>query len=202
MGDKSYYQFQVQGRFIGFEPHHDGKLKYFRLETEEGELLIKLAKHLRFLIGPRLTVGDTIEVFGEKTVKPYKGTVKWEAWAVTILASDPQAQATALASEPRVYPTVPHPIEATQPTRLPRKCVQICQKSDCQKRGASRIANTLQQLLADHPEHDQIQIKSMGCMKNCKAGPNVVFMPDKARYSHLQPQDLPSLVTKHFPAAQ
>jgi (2Fe-2S) ferredoxin len=45
----------------------------------------------------------------------------------------------------------------------------------------------------------QVTIKGTGCMKQCKAGPNIV-MPDKTRYSRIRPQDIPNLVDKHFAA--
>ncbi|OBQ32475.1 MAG: (Fe-S)-binding protein, partial [Anabaena sp. CRKS33] len=43
-----------------------------------------------------------------------------------------------------------------------------------------------------------VAIKGTGCMKNCKAGPNLV-MPDKTRYSKVKAEQVPALINKHFP---
>jgi len=52
--------------------------------------------------------------------------------------------------------------------------------------------------LGDRGLTNQVTIRATGCMKNCKAGANLVVMPDKIRYSHITPSDVPELVEKHF----
>ena len=61
----------------------------------------------------------------------------------------------------------------------------VCQKSDCMKRGGKAVCQALEAALSDRGLEDQVTIKGTGCMKNCKAGPNLV-MPDKTRYSRIQ----------------
>jgi (2Fe-2S) ferredoxin len=35
-------------------------------------------------------------------------------------------------------------------------------------------------------------------MKKCKAGPNLLVMPDKTRYKSIQPDEIPQLLEQHF----
>lgn len=52
--------------------------------------------------------------------------------------------------------------------------------------------------IGDRGLTDEVAIKPTGCMKRCKAGPNLV-MPDKTRYSQIHAQAVPDLLDKHFP---
>ncbi|NWF58761.1 MAG: (2Fe-2S) ferredoxin domain-containing protein [Fischerella sp.] len=86
-----------------------------------------------------------------------------------------------------------------QPTKV--ATILVCQKSDCMKRGGKAMCQALQSALSDRGLEDQVTIKATGCMKNCKAGPNLV-MPDKTRYSHIQATQVPALIDKHFATNQ
>lgn len=65
------------------------------------------------------------------------------------------------------------------------------------KRGGKELCHALQKALGDRNLDSQITIQGTGCMKNCKAGPNLV-MPDKTRYSRIQAEQVPALIDKHF----
>ena len=45
---------------------------------------------------------------------------------------------------------------------------------------------------------EQVSIKGTGCLKDCKAGPNIVMMPDKKRYTRVEATQIPALIDKHF----
>jgi len=47
-----------------------------------------------------------------------------------------------------------------------------------------------------------VNIKLTGCLKQCKKGPNLVVMPDKKHYNQVAPQDVPSLIERHFATAK
>jgi (2Fe-2S) ferredoxin len=66
------------------------------------------------------------------------------------------------------------------------------------KRGGKALCQALQSELRDSGLEDSVTIKGTGCMKNCKAGPNLI-MPDKTRYSKIQASQVPALIDKHFP---
>ncbi|MBE9142063.1 (2Fe-2S) ferredoxin domain-containing protein [Planktothrix mougeotii LEGE 06226] len=84
-----------------------------------------------------------------------------------------------------------------QPAVKPAK-ILICQKSDCRKRGGDEICTLLQQELAQRGLEDQVIIQKTGCLKKCKAGPNLVMLPDKTRYSKVEPEEIPALIEQHF----
>ncbi len=75
--------------------------------------------------------------------------------------------------------------------------ILVCQKSDCMKRGADGVCRAMESALSDRSLSNEVTIKGTGCMKNCKAGPNLV-MPDKTRYSRIQEKQVPALIDKHF----
>lgn len=96
-----------------------------------------------------------------------------------------------------IYPSVIPDEPVKQPVVKPAK-ILICQKSDCRKRGGDEICSILQQELAQRGLEDQVTIQKTGCLKKCKAGPNLVMLPDKTRYSKVEPQKIPALIDQHF----
>jgi (2Fe-2S) ferredoxin len=66
------------------------------------------------------------------------------------------------------------------------------------KRGGKALCQALESELRNSGLADSVTIKGTGCMKNCKAGPNLV-MPDKTRYSRIKAEQVPMLIDKHFP---
>jgi NADH:ubiquinone oxidoreductase subunit E len=76
--------------------------------------------------------------------------------------------------------------------------ILICQRPDCMRRGGQAICQALKSALSDLNLEDQVSLRQTGCMKQCKDGPNIIFMPDKTRYSGISPEQVPELVEKHF----
>jgi len=83
----------------------------------------------------------------------------------------------------------------TKPAKT--QTILVCQKSDCMKRGGKALCQALESELINNGLENSVTIKGTGCMKNCKAGPNLV-MPDKTRYSKIKPAQVPVLIDKHF----
>lgn len=96
-----------------------------------------------------------------------------------------------------IFPSVIPGEPVQQPAVKPAK-ILICQKSDCRKRGGDAICTLLQQELAQRGLEDQVIIQKTGCLKKCKAGPNLVMLPDKTRYSKVEPEKIPALIEQHF----
>ncbi|MBD2054751.1 (2Fe-2S) ferredoxin domain-containing protein [Oculatella sp. FACHB-28] len=190
--------FQVEGRFLGLILKDGYKPKAIRLATATGEYPIKLAKEIRFSLPKTLTPGEWIRVIGIQKLDYKEGTVKLKAYQVVPVA--PSQAAIAIppvqSAAPVSQSLTPAP-SATASSKNP--CILVCQKSDCCKRGGRAVSQALEQALSDRDLADQVTIKGTGCMKQCKAGPNIV-MPDKTRYSRIRPQDIPDLVDKHFAA--
>ncbi len=170
-------EFSIEGRFLGFVIKDGYKLKGLRLGTAEGEQYIKLSKELRALLRWDLTPGDWFAVAGEKTLDRKTGEIKLKAYRITPLA--------------------PKQTETVKPAKT-KASILVCQKSDCMKRGGRAVCQAIEESLCDRGLENQVTIKGTGCMKNCKAGPNIV-MPNKTRYCQIDAQDIPALMEKHFP---
>ncbi len=181
MHHKQISAFTLEGRFLGYVLEDGYKIKRLRLGTVTGEQSIKLTKQARASIGRILIPGDWIQVTGEQKLKE-SGEIRLKAHAVqTISPRELKPEAT-VASKPKAS-------------------ILVCQKSDCAKRGGKAICRALEQALDDRGLSEQVTIKPTGCMKNCKAGPNLV-MPGKCRYSQIQPEEIPALVDRHFPSPE
>lgn len=173
-------KFSLEGRFLRFIGEREDKPKRLHLATPEGEYFIKLAKKLR--TSPKNIVpGDWVQISGKKKVS--RGQLKLKASRVY--------------SAPPKYADFPQPTAQLTGTKA---SIMVCQKSPCLKRGAGSVCQALEIALGDRGLKDQVFLKTTGCMNRCKAGPNVVFMPGKNRYSGIHPEEISALVEKHFSA--
>lgn len=77
-------------------------------------------------------------------------------------------------------------------------CILICRKSDCWQSGGKEIYQKLEAELADRGLSDRVQLQKAGCQKLCNQAPNLVFMPNKTRYSHVKPYQVNSLLDRYF----
>jgi (2Fe-2S) ferredoxin len=81
---------------------------------------------------------------------------------------------------------------------VPTAKILICQKSDCRKRGGDAVCKALQQELEQRGLKEQVTLEKTGCLKKCKSGPNLVILPDKTRYSKVEPEAIPVLIEQHL----
>ncbi|MEH2193844.1 MAG: (2Fe-2S) ferredoxin domain-containing protein [Nostoc sp.] len=185
-------EFCLEGRFINFVIKDGYKLKGLMLGTHEGESYIKLAKHLRAAFDLRLPPGTWLQVVGYKKHDLKDGTVTLKAERVMAARSEMGKVGTiAPVQEPPYIDNV-----KVKPAKA-KATILVCQKSDCMKRGGKAVCQALEAALSDRGLEDQVTIKGTGCMKDCKAGPNLV-MPDKTRHSRIQAGQVPALMDKHF----
>lgn len=176
-------EFCLTGKFVGFVLENSYKIKLLRLDTAEGECWIKLSKEARAGLGQVLLPGDWIEVCGDRHLDTETGAVKLKAYKIKHKAGVPM----------QVVPTAR---QASQPKKKPA-CILVCQKSDCCKRGAMEVSQALAEGLRDRNLEQEVMIKGTGCMKHCKAGPNIV-MPDKTAYRRIDASEVPEILDKHF----
>lgn len=190
-------EFQLEGRFLNFILKDGYKIRYLRLSTPSGEYVIKLSKEARALLGQTLVPGDWVQVTGSQKLDDKKGTMSFKAYQITKVAPrsgqpTPSDGLTAPAGmKPDRDNTTPEfatPAKAT---------ILVCQKSDCCKRGGRAVVQALETTLKDRNLADQVVIRGTGCMKRCKAGPNLV-MPDKTKYSQIRPHEIPAVIDQHF----
>jgi (2Fe-2S) ferredoxin len=175
-------EFCLQGRFVGFILEDGYKIKGLRLATAEGECCIKLSKSIRGCLSQGLIAGDWIEVSGERILDWKRGQLKLKAYEVKLIRP----------SHAGLTPPV-----AAKPAK-PQACILVCEKSDCCQKGAMEVCKALAGELRDRGLEQSVTIKKTGCMKQCKAGPNIVIMPDKTNYRRVSPQEIPDLIEKHF----
>ena len=175
-------EFCFEGRFLDFVIKDGYKLKGLLLGTSEGECYIKLAKHLRSAFDLRLPQGTWLQVVGTKQYNAKKDQVTLVGERVMAASADMGTVAAQI------------PVK-TKPAKT--QTILVCQKSDCMKRGGKALCQALESELINNGLEDSVTIKGTGCMKNCKAGPNLV-MPDKTRYSKVKAEQVPALIDKHF----
>lgn len=202
---KSVTNFALEGQFLGFAAKESYKLKYLRLATATGEYTIKIDKELRSTLWRSLIPGEWVQVLGyQKQSDKYEPQLK--AYQVNAAISQNRLIHNELAHNELTYSRLAEvasfppiqPVANNKPVNEePKAKILVCQKSDCCRRGGIAIAKALQDGLRDRHMSDQVTIQGTGCMKRCKAGPNIV-MPDKTRYSGIAPDAIPALIDKHL----
>jgi NADH:ubiquinone oxidoreductase subunit E len=175
-------EFCLEGRFLDFVIKDGYKLKGLLLGTSEGECYIKLAKHLRSAFDLRLPQGTWLQVVGTKQYNAKKDQL-------TLVAEQ------VMAANSNTGIVVEQSLAKTKKSKV--QTILICQKSDCMQRGSKALCQALEFELKNNGLENSVAIKGTGCMKNCKAGPNLV-MPDKTRYSKIKAEQVPVLINKHF----
>ncbi|MCG8366844.1 MAG: (2Fe-2S) ferredoxin domain-containing protein [Pseudanabaenales cyanobacterium] len=189
--------FSLEGRFIGFAPDKKSPFKYLLLATANGDYLIKLPKYLRIDVIRCFTPGDWIFVSGKQKVKLKTGEI-WLKADNIIQASPGQFQEILPAIALKTAPATAKSFQRSSASKATKAKVLVCNKSSCMKRGGKAICKLLESELREQGLTDQISIQLTGCMGHCKVGPNLVFMPDKARYRRVSPKMIPDLISKHF----
>lgn len=101
----------------------------------------------------------------------------------------------------KVSPSIcSEPVATLQATSKQKASILVCQRLDCMKRGGRAVCQALKSAVSARHLEERVTIQETGCMKRCNAGPNLIFMPDRTRYSGVRPREIPALVAKHFPA--
>ena len=172
-------------------------IKSFKLATSQGEYEVKVSKELRNRLSEirkQLKLGCSLKVVGKKEYKVNKGKVKYEADLVEFLEK-PQSKFVEDSDSPldRQSST----IEAQAQVK-PKAKVLFCQKSTCWKKGGKAAYEALQEELENRGLADRVTIQKTGCLKQCKKAPNMVMMPDKARYSKVKEKQVVGLIDKHL----
>jgi (2Fe-2S) ferredoxin len=197
---KEVSDFCLEGRFIDFVIKDGYKLKGLQIWTADGECYVKLAKHLRFAFDLGLPPGTWLQIVGKKKHELATGQVTLKAERVMAARQDVANETITQMGMPSRVSQLQEPTSISKENKKSTKTkstILVCQKSDCMKRGGKALCQALEATLSDRGLEDQVTIKGTGCMKNCKAGPNLV-MPDKTRYSRISAAQVPALMDKHF----
>ncbi len=183
--------FCLEGRFEGFMAGSKSPFKYLNLYSTDGQYVIKLPKSVRLMLFGYLQTGDWIRVVGTESINKETGEPKFKAREVVRVTMPVEVVNTPLddAEEQMV---------AKAKKKQSRPKILICQKSTCRKRGAGQVCHEVETALATHGLTDTVQVKLTGCMDKCKAGPNLVVMPHKQRYTKVKPDQVSDLIAQHF----
>ena len=212
---KQVSEFSLEGEILSLIIEDGYKLKYLRICSDHGiEFLVKLCKELRESLSSVLTPGLRVLVTGEKQLNSKNGKLKLKAYSLKLSGSNNGAsQPLELANAPVAFVTSPGAIDnksipsgtasktAVTSTKTKAK-ILVCQKSDCQKRGGAAVCKALENALNARGLEGQVTVQGTGCLKQCKAGPNIVLMPDKTRYSRIKPAEISAIIDKHFIAVK
>ncbi|MFM9267340.1 (2Fe-2S) ferredoxin domain-containing protein [Tychonema sp. BBK16] len=201
---KQVSEFSLEGEILSLIIEDGYKLKYLRISCDRGvEFLVKLCKELRASLSSVLTPGLRVQVVGEKEHNLKNGKIKLKAYSLKLSGSNDQG----LKQLDRTNVPVGIVIaDRTKPPQTPKAATKtnakilVCQKSDCQKRGGAAVCKALEDALNSRGLAKQVTVQGTGCLKQCKAGPNIVVMPDKTRYSRIKPAEIPAILDKHFTA--
>lgn len=171
-------EFSLIGQLVGFVVKDGYKVKYLRLNVSEREYWIKISKEVRAQLSYAMTTGSCLEVSGISKLCLKTGKLTLEADLITLNPSEEKS--------------TPTPKKSAKVAKI-----LVCEKSTCWKRGGQQICEAIAQNLKERGLHDTVEIRRTGCLKQCKSAPNLVILPDKAKYSGVRPQEIPSLLAKH-----
>lgn len=190
---------------IADQKNQQKKIKYLKLETEEGSYWIKIPRELRKQI-PSLPLGCQLEIRGRAKQGSKTGkisNIKYKAQTIIIIASESldlidtaiQAQ-TKTKTKTKIASLLPVLNGKMQPK--PKAKVLICSKSNCWKKGGQKVCAAIESILEDHHLTQEIPIKQTGCLNQCKKAPAIIMMPDKARYNKVQPKQAREMIEQHL----
>ncbi|MEA5464579.1 (2Fe-2S) ferredoxin domain-containing protein [Leptothoe sp. PORK10 BA2] len=185
---KDKQSFCLEGQFEGFMAGDKSPFKYLSLADLHGRHRIKLSKSVQVMLFGYLQVGDSIRVVGKQSTDQVTGEPKFKAREVVKI-------------KPReLVTTQTNDVPQGKPTKANGKPpkILICQKSTCRKRGAAQVCREVEAALANHGLTDTVGIQLTGCMDKCGAGPNLVVMPHKQRYTKVKPGQVAELIAQHF----
>ncbi|NET51240.1 MAG: (2Fe-2S) ferredoxin domain-containing protein [Merismopedia sp. SIO2A8] len=205
-------RFSLEGRFLGFASGKKTPFKYLMVMGPDGETYIKLRKSLRMMLFRYLVPGDWVQIVGQQKWDSDNDALSYKADEVMRISAptditldagvkgDLQKSVTPTTNGPQNYSQdCSSNLSGTQhPAKQGKKDkILICQKSSCRKRGATVVGQMVERSLSRLGLSEQVTVKYTGCMDRCKAGPNMVFMPSKAKYSRVEPGMVDTLVQQH-----
>lgn len=175
-------EFTIVGQLKDFTISSKARVKYLHLSTAEAEYSIKVAKEQKTILSQHLTPGCWLKITGMKKHELHKEQVKYKAYRIELLAEH---------------------LPNTLTTSTPRKVkVLFCQSSNCWKKGGKTACEILQAELRSQGIEDRVEIKTSGCLKQCKQAPNLIIMPGGNRYSRVRPKNISRLISQYLPSRE
>ena len=171
-------EFTIVGKLEDCIANSKGCIKYLYLSTPEADYTIEVASQT---IGKHLPPRCWLKVTGMRKYEIHKDRVKYKAYKIELLQAPAREKATSSKA-----------IATEKP-----KAILVCQGSSCRKNGG-QICELLQTQLQAKNMSDRVEIRTTGCLKQCKQAPNLIIMPGGIRYSRVQPKQISKLTAKHL----
>jgi (2Fe-2S) ferredoxin len=195
--------FALSGQLSGFVIKDGYQIKYLRIVVAEREYWIKLPKEMRHTFNPEIIPGCWLDVIGIRK-QSKTGKLKLEATEVRLADSSVSkldfngslAQRRRGAEEKRGENLSLS--RFSRGSQVAQTRIFVCRKSSCQKKGGRAICQAIEESLRTHQLEEEVEVKLTGCLKQCKHGPNLIIMPDKARYGRVKPEQIPELLARHL----
>ncbi len=158
---KQVTPFRIEGQVLEVVQHSKDLVKALRLRTHRGDIEIKVAKVLRDRWRPEsLCPGMIVEISGREIYDALTGRTKFKADVVHTPSMS--------VLRPEVLPTE---TRRCQQSAQPEGTILICRK--CQEKS---VCKALTAELENRDLSDCVKVKFTGCLKRCKAAPNVVVI--------------------------
>ena len=178
--------FTLVGKLEDLVIKSNGRVQYLQLSTDEGEYWLKVAPERQNTLGQHLKVGCWLKVKGMRKNKLHKGEVDYKVFTIELL------------SQPIPENSLPSNSAVTTIAKPKANAkVLFCQKSNCWQQGGKAACEWLKAELQSRGISEQVEIKTIGCLKQCQQAPNLVILPDKVRYSRVRPKQISKFIDKH-----
>ncbi|ERN42292.1 ferredoxin [Rubidibacter lacunae KORDI 51-2] len=178
-------EFDWTGNLLGLVIKKGYKVKYLRLEVADREYWVKVPKALRGDVDLAMRPGCHLAVSGWAVRCRKTGKLELEAESIRF-ADAPKANAADSSGSEK---------PSSEPVRSAK--VLLCMGSDCRKRGGGAALAAFKDSVQESRSVGSLEVRTMGCMKACKHGPNVLVMPDKARYGGVDARQAAAIVARH-----
>ncbi|MDJ0690340.1 MAG: (2Fe-2S) ferredoxin domain-containing protein [Xenococcaceae cyanobacterium MO_188.B32] len=196
-------EFRLVGTVSKFILKKHGKVKGFELQTPKGNFYFKIPHKLHKRLNCQLYPDVKLEVKGKANVCPKKAKIKLKIEQIKVLSPNPSPPPFNLAFfdsrtlENSATLESNTALENSTTSDIKGK-ILLCKKSSCWKRGGKAIYEKITEELRGQGLGNSITVKKTGCMGHCKSAPNLVVLPDKARYKCFSEEEVNNLIDTHF----
>ena len=196
-------EFHLVGTVSKFVLKKRGKVKSFELKTAKGNFCFKIPHKLHKRLNCQLYPNVKLEVKGKVDICPKKAKIKLKPEKINVLSTTPSPPPFDLefckstTSENSTTLENNTALENSTTSDLKGK-ILLCQKSSCWKRGGKAIYEKITEELQEQGLEGSVTVKKTGCMGRCKSAPNLVVLPDKARYKCFNEEEVNNLIDTHF----
>ena len=76
------------------------------------------------------------------------------------------------------------------------------EKPSCGDHQGEAIFTELRRMAKERGIHPKVRVAQAKCLGQCSTGTNIMIYPDEIWYSHVELEDIPDIVQRHFPSEQ